>query len=70
MMKSVKVIPLSALEKLMKEKGAIRVSEDGVEELRKILETYLYNLSQKASKISSHAGRKTITSADLLIAKE
>lgn len=69
-MKAIKVIPLSALEKLMKEKGAQRVSQDGVEELQKILETYLYNLSQKASKISSHSGRKTITSADLLIAKE
>lgn len=65
-----KVLPLSALERLMKEKGATRVSEDAVEELRKILENYLYDLSVKASKISAHSGRKTITSADLLIAKE
>ena len=69
-MKEIKVIPISALEKLMKEKGAIRVSEDAVEELRKILENYLYDLSLKASKISTHSGRKTITAADLLIAKE
>jgi len=63
-------LPLSALEKLMKEKGAERVSEDSKKELKKILENYLYEISIKASKISSHAKRKTINSGDLLIAKE
>jgi len=63
-------LPLSALENLMKEKGAQRVSEDAKEELKKILENYLYELSLKASKIASHSGRKTINSGDLLIAKE
>ena len=63
-------LPLSALEKLMKEKGAQRVSEDAKAELKKILESYLYELSLKASKIASHSGRKTINSGDLLIAKE
>ena len=63
-------LPLSALENLMKEKGAQRVSEDAKEELKKILESYLYDLSLKASKIASHSKRKTINSGDLLIAKE
>lgn len=63
-------LPLLALENLMKEKGALRVSEDSKEELKKILESYLYDLSLKASKIASHAGRKTINSGDLRIAKE
>lgn len=63
-------LPLSALENLMKEKGAIRVSDDARVELKKILEEYLYTLSLKASKIASHSGRKTINSGDLLIAKE
>lgn len=63
-------LPVSALEKLMKKKGAQRVSEDAIEELRKILETYLYELSLKASKIATHSGRKTINAGDLLIAKE
>lgn len=63
-------IPLSALENLMKEKGAQRVSEDAKDELRKILENYLYELSLKASKIAGHSGRKTINAGDLLIAKE
>lgn len=63
-------LPILALENLMKEKGADRVSEDSKEELKKILESYLYDLSIKASKIASHSGRKTINSGDLLIAKE
>lgn len=63
-------LPLSALEILMKEKGATRVSEDAKEELKKVLENYLYDLSLKASKIAQHAGRKTIVAGDLLIAKE
>lgn len=63
-------LPISALENLMKEKGAQRVSEDAKEELRKILESYLYDLSLKASKIAGHSGRKTINAGDLLIAKE
>lgn len=63
-------LPLLAIENLMKDKGAKRISEDAKEELRKILENYLYDLSLKASKISTHAGRKTINSGDLLIARE
>ena len=63
-------IPVSALEKLMKKYGAERVSDDARIELKKILETYLYELSLKASKIASHSGRKTINAGDLLIAKE
>lgn len=63
-------LPLLALENLMKAKGADRVSEDAKEELKKILESYLYDLSLKSSKIAGHAGRKTINSGDLLIAKE
>ncbi len=65
-----KGIPVSALENLMKSKGAIRVSDDAREELKKILENYLYDLSIRASKIASHSGRKTINSGDLLIARK
>jgi histone H3/H4 len=61
-------LPISALEHLMKEKGAERVSEDAKLELKKILEGYLYDLTVKASKIASHSKRKTINAGDLLIA--
>lgn len=63
-------LPILALEKLIKEKGAQRVSDSAKEELKKILEDYLYDLSIKASKIATHSGRKTINSGDLLIANQ
>ena len=63
-------LPVSALENLMKIKGAQRVSDEARVELKRILEEYLYDISMKASKIASHSGRKTINSGDLLIAKE
>lgn len=62
--------PILAIEKLMKEKGAKRISDDAKQELKKILENHLYNLSIKASKIATHAKRKTINSADILIANQ
>ncbi|MCA9486500.1 MAG: NFYB/HAP3 family transcription factor subunit [Candidatus Woesearchaeota archaeon] len=63
-------LPILAIERLMREKGAQRVSDDAKEELREILEVYLSNLSVKASKITLHANRKTITKGDLFIARE
>lgn len=63
-------LPILAIEKLAKEKGAERISEKAKEELQKILENYLYEISVKASKISKHSGRKTIKASDLLIARE
>jgi histone H3/H4 len=62
-------LPLHALELLMKEMGASRISEDAKIELKRILEEYLMDISVKASKISTHSGRKTINGGDLLIAR-
>ncbi len=63
-------LPLYAIEKLMKEKGALRVSDDAKKEMIIILEEYLESLALKASKISSHSGRKTINGGDLKIAEQ
>ena len=65
-----KELPDLAIERLMKEKGAERVSEDAKKEMRKILQEHLYNLSTKAAKVTNHADRKTINSGDIYIAKE
>jgi histone H3/H4 len=63
-------IPKLAVEKLMKKYGAERISEDAVEEMRKILENHLFSISQKASKIATHSKRKTIWASDLKIAND
>lgn len=63
-------LPILAIERLMKEYGAERISEDAKVELKNILENYLEDLSIKASKIAVHTGRKTITGADVKIANQ
>tara|TARA_Y100000310_G_scaffold206646_1_gene207076 strand:+ start:5640 stop:5849 length:210 start_codon:yes stop_codon:yes gene_type:complete len=63
------ILPLAAMEKLLKKAGATRVSEDAKEELRTILETYSDEIGQKAIKFSVHSGRKTVKAADVRLAK-
>ena len=62
-------IPILSIENLMKEKGCQKISVEAKKEMKKILSNYLYELSQKASKIATHSKRKTINSGDILIAK-
>ncbi len=64
----VKILPLAAMEKLLKKCGAPRVSEEAKETLKEILESYAYELGQKAVRIAQHSGRKTIKSGDLKLA--
>ena len=54
------ILPLAAMEKLLKQAGAPRVSEEAKEALKDILEAYSQELGKKAVKFSAHSGRKTI----------
>ncbi len=62
------ILPLAAMEKLLKKAGSLRVSEDAKEALRDILEAYAQEIGQKAAKFSVHSGRKTVKSADVRLA--
>jgi histone H3/H4 len=62
------ILPLAGMEKLLKKAGAARVSEDAKEELRNILESYAYEIGQKAAKFSVHSGRKTVKAVDVRLA--
>ena len=61
-------IPLSLMGRLMKKAGAERVSADARETLATLLEEYALVLSREAVKLSTHAGRKTVTEEDLRMA--
>lgn len=61
-------ISLLSVEKLMKKYGAQRVSDEAKKEMIKILEEYLYELSNKSSRIALHSNRKTIKRGDIIIA--
>ncbi len=70
-MTSQRLIPLAALETLMKEAGIERVSESAKVTLKKILEEKAKTLVKRAADFAQHAGRKTLKGEDIeLAAKE
>lgn len=70
-MKQKKILPLMAMERIMKLNGAYRVSEDSKEELRDVLEETAARITKKANEYAKHAKRSTIKKEDIkLAAKE
>lgn len=63
-----RILPLAAMEKLLKKAGAPRVSDSAKKALAEILEDYSMELSEKAIKIAYHAKRKTIKDGDIKLA--
>lgn len=61
-------IPTAPVRRIMKYSGAIRVSEDAANELTKFIEEETETISRKAVKFAEHAGRKTVTAADVKLA--
>ena len=62
------IIPLAAMEKLLKKAGADRVSEDAKVALKDVLEDYAETIGMQAAKISKHSGRKTVKAGDVKLA--
>jgi histone H3/H4 len=62
------ILPKAPVEKLIREAGAERVSDSAAIELAEILEKFGIGLSEKAIKFAKHAGRKTVTAADIKLA--
>lgn len=62
------ILPLAAMEKLLKKAGAPRVSDDAKEALKDVLEEHALELGKKAVKFSLHSGRKTVKAADVRLA--
>lgn len=67
-MKRTKILPLAAMEKLLKNCGAPRVSEDAKAAMKEVLEDYGEQIGQKAVRIAQHSGRKTVKAADIKLA--
>ena len=59
---------LAPMHRIIKKAGAKRVSEDGAEELRKVLERVGIKISKEAIDFANHAKRKTVKSEDIEIA--
>ena len=63
-----KLLPLAAMEKLIKQGGAQRVSEKAKTALKEEIETKASEISLKAIKFAMHAARKTIKAQDIKLA--
>jgi len=63
-----RLIPLAAMEKIMKEAGADRVGESAKVALKNIIEEKAEEISKRAIKFALHAGRKTIKANDVKLA--
>lgn len=62
------ILPLAAMEKLLKKAGAPRVSESAKEALREVLEARALEVGSKAFLLAEHSGRKTIKAEDIRLA--
>ena len=63
-----RLIPLAAMEKIIKQAGAERVSDDAKSALKEVIETKAEEISAKAIKYALHAGRKTVQAGDIKLA--
>jgi len=64
----VEELQLAPMHRIIKKAGAERVSEDGAEELRKVLEKIGIKIAKEAIDFTVHAVRKTVKSEDIQIA--
>lgn len=62
------MIPLAAMERLLKKAGIERVSHDAKEALKEILEELGAKIGKKSLELAKHSGRKTVKGKDIRLA--
>ncbi|MFH0977882.1 MAG: histone [Candidatus Woesearchaeota archaeon] len=65
---SKRLIPLAAMEKLLKNCGAERVSEKAKSALKAVVEEIAEEIAVSSVKLALHAGRKTVKAGDIRLA--
>ena len=63
-----RLLPLAAMEKILKQSGAERVSDKAKVALKNVIEDIGEQIASKAIKLANHAGRKTIKAGDIKLA--
>lgn len=63
-----RLIPLAAMEKIMRNAGAERVSDKAKAALKSVIEEIANELALESVKLANHAGRKTVKASDIRLA--
>ncbi len=65
-----KLLPLAAMEKIIKKVGGgdIRVSDKAKSALKAVVEERAEQIAEKAWRLATHAGRKTVKEGDIKLA--
>lgn len=63
-----KLLPLAAMEKILKLCGAERVSDKAKEALKNVVLDLAEDIAGRAVRLATHAGRKTIKAGDVKLA--
>ena len=63
-----RLLPLAAMEKILKQCGADRVAEKAKVALKNVVEELADEIAVKAIKLANHAGRKTVKARDVKLA--
>lgn len=65
---SKRLVPLAAMEKILKNSGAERVSDKAKSALKAIIEEKAEQIATTAIRLAAHAGRKTVKAGDIKLA--
>jgi len=64
------VLPLKAIERLLRKAGAKRVSKGASVEFAKYLEEFAGEIASEAAELAKHSGRQTVTEQDVLMVRK
>jgi len=67
---SSRILPLAAMEKILKHGGAVRVSDKAKVALKNVVEDIAENIAIKAIQLAKHAGRSTVKDRDIKLASK
>ncbi|TAL48588.1 histone family protein [archaeon] len=63
------ILPRLPFERILKKAGAKRVSQEAMEEIANVMEERLTEIAKNACLLAKHAGRKTLTTEDIRMAR-